>query len=125
MDIHIDKKSRVPFYEQIKEQVKSSVHAGQLAPGDQLPTLRELSTVLGVNFNTAALAYRDLANEGMIVSVRGRGSFIASTPGTQDMQTTRRDKLRQLVGEMLRETDRLGYNREEVGRALVDLFRRG
>lgn len=114
MDIHIDKNSRVPIYDQIKEQIKGLIHAGQIKTGDQLPTIRELSVELSVNFNTVALAYRDLANEGVIVTERGKGTFVASTPGEQEMQVIRSEKLHNLVSALLKETDRLGYKRREV-----------
>jgi len=114
MNIHIDKNSHVPIYDQIKEQIKGLIHAGQIKTGDQLSTIRELSVQLSVNFNTVALAYRDLANEGVIITERGRGTFVASTPGEQEMQLIRSQKLHNLVDTMLRETDRLGYQREEV-----------
>ena len=119
MDIRIDKISRVPIYDQIKEQIKGLIHAGQVKTGDQLPTIRELSVELSVNFNTVALAYRDLANEGVIITERGKGTFIASTPGVQEMQVIRTQKLHNLVEALLRETDRLGYGREEVERMIA------
>jgi DNA-binding transcriptional regulator YhcF (GntR family) len=119
MDIHIDKSSRVPIYDQIKEQIKGLIHAGQIKTGDQLPTIRELSVLLSVNFNTVGLAYRDLANEGVIVTERGKGTFVASTPGEQEMQVIRTEKLYNLVEALLKETDRLGYKREEVEKMLV------
>ena len=119
MDIRIDKNSRVPIYDQIKEQIKGLIHAGQAMTGNQLPTIRELSVELSVNFNTVALAYRDLANEGVIITERGKGTFIASTPGVQEMQVIRTQKLHNLIEALLRETDRLGYGREEVERMIA------
>ena len=124
MDIRIDKTSRVPIYDQIKEQIKGLIHAGQIKTGDQLPTIRELSVYLSVNFNTVALAYRDLVNEGVIITERGKGTFVASTPGAEEMLTIRYEKLHALIELLFRETDRLGYNREEVGRAFVDQITR-
>jgi len=124
MDIQIDKTSRVPIYDQIKEQVKGLIHAGQIKTGDQLPTIRELSVDLSVNFNTVALSYRDLANEGVIITERGKGTFVASTPGAEEMQTIRREKLQNLIDALVRETDRLGYNHEEVARAFVDQIKK-
>ncbi len=120
MDIRIDKTSRVPIYDQIKEQVKGLIHAGQIKTGDQLPTIRELSVELSVNFNTVALAYRDLANEGVIITERGKGTFVASTPGEQEMQVLRTEKLRNLIEALLNETDRLGYRHTEVKNVLVN-----
>jgi len=119
MDIQIDKISRVPIYDQIKEQVKGLIHAGQIKTGDQLPTIRELSVELSVNFNTVALAYRDLVNEGVIITERGKGTFVASTPGAEEMQTIRRDTLQHLLEALVRETDRLGYSREDVSQAFI------
>lgn len=124
MDIRVDKNSRVPIYDQIKEQIKGLIHAGQIKTGDQLPTIRELSVELSVNFNTVALAYRDLVNEGVIITERGKGTFVASTPGVEEMQTIRRDKLYNLIDILFRETDRLGYNRDEVGREFVNQIKK-
>jgi GntR family transcriptional regulator len=114
MDIRIDKNSRVPIYDQIKEQIKGLIHAGQIKTGDQLPTIRELSVDLSVNFNTVALAYRDLVNEGVIITERGKGTFVASTPGVEEMQTIRSEKLHNLIETLIKETERLGYRREDV-----------
>lgn len=120
MDIRLDKNSHVPIYDQIKEQVKGLIHAGQIKTGDQLPTMRELSVELSVNFNTVALAYRDLVNEGVIITERGKGTFVASTPGEEEMKTIRREKLENLINTLMQETNRLGYSHEEVGRAFID-----
>ena len=123
MNIRIDKTSRVPIYDQIKEQIKGLIHARQLRTGDQLPTIRELSVQLAVNFNTVALSYRDLANEGVIVTERGKGTFVASTPGEEEMSRIRQTKLRGMVEALLLEASRLGYSQEEVGRAFVEQIR--
>jgi GntR family transcriptional regulator len=120
MNISIDKNSRVPIYDQIKEQIKGLIHAGQIKTGDQLPTIRELSVDLAVNFNTVAFAYRDLVNEGVIVTERGKGTFVASTPGAEEMQIIRTEKLHNLILALIRETDRLGYSREDVENVLVN-----
>jgi GntR family transcriptional regulator len=124
MEIHIDKTSRVPMYDQIKEQIKGLIHAGQIKTGDQLPTIRELSVQLSVNFNTVALAYRDLANEGVIITERGKGTFVASTPGEAEMQTIRREKLVNLLTALFRETERLGYTQEDVVKAFTDQIKK-
>jgi GntR family transcriptional regulator len=124
MDIRIDKASRVPIYDQIKEQIKGLIHSGLITTGDQLPTIRELSVDLSVNFNTVALAYRDLVNEGVIVTERGVGTFVAKTPGEQEMQAIRKEKLNNLIDSLLNETDRLGYSPDEVEEVFVSLIRK-
>jgi len=118
MPIQIDKTSRVPLHDQIKEQIKGLIHAGQLKTGDQLPTMRELSIELAVNFNTVAHAYRELDGEGVITTRRGEGTFVASTPGAAEMRRIRQKKLRELINALFNETDRLGYTVEEVKLAL-------
>jgi GntR family transcriptional regulator len=120
MKIRIDTSSRVPIYDQIEEQIKGLVHARQIKTGDQLPTIRELSVDLSVNFNTVAFAYRDLANDGVIITERGKGTFVASTPADDEMREIRREKLNNLIAELLQETDRLGYSHEEVDHAFTD-----
>jgi len=118
MPIQIDKTSRVPLHDQIEEQIKGLIHAGQLKTGDQLPTMRELSIELAVNFNTVAHAYRELDGEGVITTRRGEGTFVASTPGAAEMRRIRQKKLRELINALFNETDRLGYTVEEVKLAL-------
>ncbi|MBI3764407.1 MAG: GntR family transcriptional regulator [Chloroflexi bacterium] len=114
MIVRIDKHSRVPIHDQIKEQIRGLIHAGQLKAGDQLPTMRVLSAELLVNFNTVAHAYRELDSEGVVTTKRGEGTFVASTPGAAEMRRLRQRKLRQLVNGLLEEAKRLGYSDEEV-----------
>jgi DNA-binding transcriptional regulator YhcF (GntR family) len=124
MNIQIDKNSRVPIYDQIKEQITGLIQAGQIKAGYQLPTIRKLSMELSVNVNTVALAYRDLANHGVIITARGKGSFVAGTPSEGEMQSLRQEKIKNMIAALVKETDRLGYTDEEVGRAFVDQFRK-
>ena len=113
MKIQIDRDSRVPIHDQIKEQIKGLIHAGQLRAGDQLPTMRALSIELAVNFNTVAHAYRELDGESVITTRRGEGTFVASTPGAAEMRRIRQKKLRELVRALFDEVDRLGDAEEE------------
>ena len=73
----VDMHSRVPVYEQIKQQVMEKICAGALPEGARLPSIRELSQMLSVNVNTVKRAFDDLEHDGVIVSVQGRGSFVA------------------------------------------------
>jgi GntR family transcriptional regulator len=114
MEIQINRNIRLPINDQLKDQIKGLIHAGQLKTGDRLPTIRELSTLLSVNINTIALAYRDLTNEGVIITQRGVGTFVASTPNMEELQTIRHKRLASMVSSLLRETDRLGYHRDEL-----------
>ncbi|HLW01919.1 MAG TPA: GntR family transcriptional regulator [Ktedonobacterales bacterium] len=64
--IFINEQSKTPIYRQIVEQVRRHVATGQLAPGDELPSLRQLAIDLNVHLNTIALAYRELERQGII-----------------------------------------------------------
>ena len=77
--IRIDPESRVPLYAQIVEQIQAHIAAGQLTPGDQLPTIRQLAADLRINFNTVVRAYLELEREGLISTQRGRGTFVADS----------------------------------------------
>ena len=112
--IRVDKASRVPLHDQIKEQIKGLIHAGQLKTGDQVPTMRALSLELGVNFNTVAHAYRELDMEGVIATKRGQGTFVMGTASAAEMQRLRQEKLSNLVKALFEETDRLGYDKDEI-----------
>ena len=68
----------VPIYEQIVRQVKFAVAGGLLAPGELVPSVRELARELTINPNTVARAYRELQAEGILETVRGTGLEIAA-----------------------------------------------
>lgn len=74
----IDVMSRTPVYEQIIGQVKEWVLTGILKEGDKLPSVRGLSVKLSINPNTIQKAYTELDRTGIIITVPGKGSFIAS-----------------------------------------------
>jgi GntR family transcriptional regulator len=117
MQIQIDKSAPVPLHDQIKEQILGLIHAGRLKAGDQLPTMRALSIELAVNFNTVALAYRELDSQGVIATRRGEGTFVTQPPAAVDAQQMRDSKLRSLVAALFNEAQRLGYSIEEVQQA--------
>ena len=118
MQIQIDKNAPVPLHDQIKEQILGLIHAGRLKTGDQLPTMRALSIELAVNFNTVALAYRELDSQGIIATRRGEGTFVTHAPGAAELQQARDNKLQSLVGRLFNEARRLGYSVEEVQQAV-------
>jgi GntR family transcriptional regulator len=76
MKIDVDLTDHVPIYIQLMNQVKHMIATGELQPGDQLPTVRQLAADLRINFNTVARAYRLLDEESIISTQHGRGTFI-------------------------------------------------
>jgi len=69
--------SNTPIYQQIVEQVKEGLLKGTLAPGDRLPSVRELAAAITINPNTIQKAYQELERQGVIETVRGRGTFVS------------------------------------------------
>ncbi len=102
--LRIDLSSRVPAYEQIVGEVRALLVAGELAPGDPLPTVRQLAADLGVHHNTVAQAYRQLAEEGWLDLRRGRGARVLPRSGPR-ANPKAKDKfsrqLKRLVAEAL------------------------
>jgi DNA-binding transcriptional regulator YhcF (GntR family) len=78
--LRIDAKSGVPPYLQIAQQVRQALVAGLLAPGDQLPTVKEVVTGLAINPNTVFKGYRELEREGLVEGRRGAGTFVLRRP---------------------------------------------
>ena len=82
MQIQIDPLSTAPIYQQIRDRVVEAVAGGDLAPGDQLSSVRQLAVDFGINVATVAKAYDVLRNEGIIRTNHKSGSVIARGPGT-------------------------------------------
>ena len=80
--ISIDYTSRQPITAQIRDQMVRLITSGALKPGDWLPSVRQLATDLSINPNTIQKAYSEMELRGIIVSVKGRGSFVASDPSS-------------------------------------------
>jgi GntR family transcriptional regulator len=114
MKLHIEVESKVPIYIQVEEQIRSLIAAGQLRPGDQLPTIRELAADLRVNYNTIARIYLDLDRDGVISTQRGRGTFVAGMPDEEQMTHMRQGKLQAIVRSALDEARILGYAPREI-----------
>lgn len=76
MKIVISNHSGTPIYEQIKDQIKEAILAGELKPDAMLPSIRQLARDLKISVITTTRAYNDLEEEGFIVSVQGKGSFV-------------------------------------------------
>ncbi len=110
--IELDFRAHIPIYVQIVDQFHIRIDAGELKPGDQLPTVRELADELEVNFNTVARAYRILDDNGAISTQQGRGTYVIK-PGAGDRAT-----LEEIANRFAAQAYRLGYEPEEVAKAV-------
>jgi len=112
--IVLDMRSEAPIYMQIVEQVRQRVSTGELRPGDQLPTVRQMATDLRVNFNTVARAYRLLDEAGLISTQQGRGTYIWEGPTEETLKQLKKKSLEELARNYLDEAGRLGYSQEDA-----------
>ena len=76
MKLIISNRSGVPIYEQIKEQIKDAIFAGELYEDDLLPSVRQLARDLKISVITTTRAYGDLEQEGFVVNVQGKGCYV-------------------------------------------------
>lgn len=114
MKLTIDPESSVPIYIQIEENVHSLIAAGQLQPGEQLPTIRELAADIRVNLNTVARAYFELDREGVISTQRGKGTFVTGVPDKEQIERKRQKLLHSIIHSALEEAQTLGYSLDEI-----------
>ena len=77
MDIILTNAGGQPIYDQIVSQIKAQILSGKLKEGDALPSLRALAKDLRISVITTKRAYEELEREGFIVSLTGKGSFVA------------------------------------------------
>jgi len=78
MQFNIDNSSGRPVFQQLIDQIKRDVALGRLIKDEKLPTVRQLAQQLAINPNTIAKAYRQLEQDGIIVTKAGAGAFVAN-----------------------------------------------
>ena len=114
----LDAGTGVPFYRQVIDQVLLAVADGRLAPGTQLPTVRQLAVDLSVNLNTVAKAYREMEIRGIVQTQQGTGTFVAERP-SPGAAAQRRKALERLVDELLVKAGSHGFKIEDVAEAVA------
>ncbi len=120
MNIEINFTSHVPIYVQLIDQIKHKIASGEISPGDQLPTVRQMAADLRVNFNTIARAYRVLDEDSIISTQHGRGTFILEPVSKEATEKLKKKDLARLTEYYMLETNRLGASPKEV----EDIFKK-
>lgn len=114
MKLVIDRKHPLGIKDQIKRQIRSLVEAGGLKPGQALPSAKDMATLLNVNRNTVAAAYRELAVEEFLESVKGRGTVVKegrAVGGTRELD--------HIFDEAFERAAAAGYSRERISEFLL------
>ncbi len=100
MNIIVSNSSGKPIYEQISSQIRSKIVSGELGEGDALPSMRILAKELRISVITTKRAYEELEREGFIVSITGKGSFVAEK-NTEFIREENLRKIETLLEEVI------------------------
>lgn len=109
------------IYEQIMEQVKEAAWKGYLKPGDGLPSVRKLALQLSVTPNTVAKAYQLLEKEKVIVTIRGKGAFLAEN-ASQEVDKGKMQEIKTSLKEILSELRYEGYDEEKIANLIREIY---
>jgi GntR family transcriptional regulator len=115
LDIHLERDSDVPLGTQLAWQLRAAIASGALRAGDRLPGVREMAGAAGVNVNTVRAVYARLAEQGVIVSEHGRGTFVSDAGAA-------RPDLGELVERTAREARRQRVDPRELAAVLYARF---
>jgi GntR family transcriptional regulator len=117
--LEINPRSSTPIYQQLVDGIKELVARGILVPGERMPTVRELAVELSLNPNTVAKAYQKLEQEGIIETMRSRGTFVAGRNEVLDREAAEQ-QLAGLMEKMLVEAYHLGLHRGDIRQLLEE-----
>ena len=119
--LRIDPRSSTPIYEQIELGVKELILKGALKCGEKLPSVREMASILTINPNTISKAYGELERDGIIETLRGKGTFITDNyKGKVDEKKMEyiSDELKKLILE----ANYSGINKEDFMKLALRIF---
>lgn len=116
--------SGIPIYQQIAEQLKTDILAGRLKEGEYLPSIRSLAKELKISVITTMKAYEQLAAEGLVTAVQGKGFYV----NAQDSEMLREQHLRRVeeaLMEAIHAAEIAGMPRQELETTLQVLLDMG
>ena len=114
----LDHRHPTPIYAQIDHALRAAIATGRLAPGFQLPTVRQLAVDLTVNANTVARVYSDLERAGLLETRRGVGTFVSASPPAMSQRRGRDGDLRAIVQRCFDEAAARGFTHDDVVRQM-------
>jgi GntR family transcriptional regulator len=118
-EFRLDAASGVPVYRQLIDQVMGGIAAGALAPGGQLPTVRQVAVDLAINPNTVVRAYRELEIRGVLETQQGTGTFISHQKMKRN-DAERQRQLAQLVNDFVARAGAAGFTIADLLEQLYD-----
>ena len=119
--LKIDPRSSTPIYEQIELGIKELILKGGLKSNDKLPSVREMSTILTINPNTISKAYGELERDGIIETLRGKGTFVTDNfKGKVDEK--KMDYIQGELKKIILEANYGGISKEEFLKLVLEIF---
>ena len=122
MKLIISSVSGEPIYEQIKTQIRTAVLDGDLKAGEALPSLRRLAKELRISVLTVTRAYNELADEGVVQNIQGKGTFVMDR-GNELMRQQLEAQIRANLAEASRAAKAADMPLERLGEMLVEEYR--
>jgi len=104
--------NNMPIYLQVMHKLKQDIITGKLKSGDKMPSSREYSHDLGLNFNTVARVYKEMEMEGIAYTKRGLGTFI--TESSEKIESIRFEMARELIENFVNGMKQIGFTQEEM-----------
>ena len=112
LGLELNPKSGVPLYVQLKQQINNFITAGIWEAGFKLPTERELAEMLEISRNTVSSAYKELESKQLLISLQGRGTFVAGDSPEKET-TGRKGRLLKVIDLALEEAAELGFSPDD------------
>lgn len=113
MNFIISNSSETPIYEQIKKEIKKSIHSNELQENDMLPSIRNLAKDLRISILTVKKAYDELEQEGYIKTVQGKGSFVIA----RNQELVKEEQIRKIeehIEDIIQIAQITGISKKEV-----------
>lgn len=114
--------SGVPIYRQLVDQVHALIAGGRIAPGDMLPSVRDVAKAAQVNPMTVSKAYSRLETEGVVQRVRGQGMRVLE-PNSGGSLRERSQEFRDLAAPAIHRAIQLGLDEQQIRNLLDDLLK--
>lgn len=113
LNIIVNSSSMIPIYEQIVNQIKAGIVSGRLTAETALPSVRTMAKDLKISALTVKKAYDSLEEEGFVVTVHGKGTFVAAS----NQELIREEQTREIekrFEETIIKARQCGLNDEEI-----------
>lgn len=104
--------NNIPIYIQVMEKVKQDIVSGKLKLGVKMPSSRDYSAQLGINFNTVARVYKEMELEEILFTKRGLGTFVTKSP--ERINRLRHEMAKKQINAFINGMQKIGFTKEDM-----------